>query len=55
MNLKSIIHFCDNENYDSNTTDKVFMVPTLIRNIPKSFKKFRVLDKDLSIDELIVK
>ena len=53
--LKSIIHFCNNEEFENNKSDKGYKIRVLIQLMQKSFKKFGVFETDLSVDEMIIK
>ena len=53
--LKSIIHFCNNEEFENNKSDKGYKIRVLIQLMQKSFKKFGVFETDLSVDEIIIK
>ena len=55
MTWKSMTHFCDNDYFESNKSDRAYKVLPLITAIQESFKKFGIFEKDLSIDEMIVK
>ena len=55
QHLKSIINFCNNERWEENKSDRGFKVRSLIEMIQKSFKKYEVFEKNLSVDEMIIK
>ena len=53
-NLKDMINFCNNDNFD-NKNYRTNKVCPLITAIKESFKRFEILQKDILIDEKIVK
>ena len=53
--MKSMIHFCYNDYFESNKSDRAYKVRPLITAIQESFKKLEIFEKDLSIDEVTVK
>ena len=53
--LKSIIHFCNNEEWEENKADRGYKVRPLIQMMQRNFRKFGIFEKDLSVDEMIVK
>lgn len=53
MKIKSFIHFADNTLMDKE--DRGFKIRPLLSMINTEFKKFGIFDKELSIDEMIVK
>ena len=53
--MKSIQHFCDNNEAERNNNDKGFKVRKLIAAAQKSFVKFGVFEQHLAVDEMIVK
>lgn len=55
IELKRYLHFQDNSAAASNNHDKGFKVRPLINLVNKKFQQFGVFEKDLSIDEMMVK
>ncbi|XP_045110881.1 piggyBac transposable element-derived protein 2-like [Portunus trituberculatus] len=53
--LKSVIHFCNNEEAKDNTHDKGFRIRSLFSLVKESFQQFGVFEECLSVDEMIVK
>lgn len=53
--LKSILHFCNNEEAGANKHDRGFKIRPLVKAIQNSFMKFGVLEENLAVDEMIVK
>ena len=53
--LKSFIHFVDNSEAENNKHDKGFKIRPLYTMLQKSFIKFGIFEKNLSIDEMIVR
>ena len=55
QDIKSILHFCDNNEAENNKNDKGFKVRNLITAAQRSFMKFGIFEKYLAVDEMIVK
>ena len=53
--LKSMIHFCNNEEWEDNKADRGYKVRPLMQMLQRNFRKFGIFEKDLSVDEMIVK
>ncbi|XP_068203627.1 piggyBac transposable element-derived protein 3-like [Palaemon carinicauda] len=53
--MKSILHFCDNNEAENNKNDGGFKVRKLIAAAQKSFVKFDIFEEHLAVDEMIVK
>lgn len=55
QDMKSILHFCDNNEAENNKNDRGFKVRKLIAAAQKSFLKFGIFEEHLAVDEMIVK
>ena len=53
--LKSVVHFCNNEEANNHKDDKGFKIRSLLSMITKSFQQFGVFEECISVDEMIVK
>ena len=53
--LKSVIHFCNNEEAKTNKHDRGFKVRSLISLVRESFQQFGIFEECVSVDEMIVK
>ncbi|XP_068221842.1 piggyBac transposable element-derived protein 2-like [Palaemon carinicauda] len=53
--LKSIIHFCKNDEAKDNTHDRGFKIRSLLSLVKDSFQQFGVFEECISVDEMIVK
>ena len=53
--LKSIIHFCDNNDCKKNNEDRGFKVKPLVSMIQEFFIKFGVFEECLAVDKIIVR
>ncbi|XP_068221337.1 piggyBac transposable element-derived protein 3-like [Palaemon carinicauda] len=53
--LKSVIHFCKNDEAKDNTHDRGFKIRSLLSLVKDSFQQFGVFEECISVDEMIVK
>ena len=53
--LKSVIHFCNNDEAKDNTHDRGFKIRSLLSLVKDSFQQFGVFEECISVDEMIVK
>lgn len=53
--LKSIIHFCNNDEASSNKADKGFKIRSLISLISNSYQRFGIFEENLSVDEMMIR
>ncbi|XP_076047359.1 uncharacterized protein LOC143028888 [Oratosquilla oratoria] len=53
--VKSLIHFCNNEDTKDNTHDKGFKIRSLLSLAKESFQQFGIFEEFISVDEMMVK
>ncbi|GFW29128.1 piggyBac transposable element-derived protein 2 [Trichonephila clavipes] len=55
LEIKSMIHFADNNEAKSQENDRVFKIRKLITEMNANFQKWGIFDKHLSINEMMIR
>ncbi|GFT29834.1 hypothetical protein TNCV_4892221 [Trichonephila clavipes] len=55
LEIKSLIHFADNNEAKSKANDRAFKIRKLITEMNANFQKWEIFDKHLSIDEMMIR
>ncbi|GFW33192.1 piggyBac transposable element-derived protein 2 [Trichonephila clavipes] len=55
LEIKSMIHFADNNEAKSQANDRAFKIRKLITEMNANFQKWGIFDKHLSIDEMMIR